>query len=231
MKTEITTSKKSVLPEKSKPLAVSRSACALRDMAEKAMKKGEMKEALAPGEYAQLIGGYIHDATRGLRSAVFVAHFALAAGKGGEVKKLLSSKYAIQTISDIFSAAKNIIPALRSIGALNYRDPNNLRTVGKVLRNPSSPAYAVVCEAILANKPVSAVRQARSIIEGEAVPFRRPVVALDAPCSDSKVRDDIRAACRALAAMVGGGRASTFLCGIASEIQGIQPQASVLQAA
>lgn len=209
-------------------LTITRGIPALRQMAEQAMKKGVLKEELTPSEYAQLIGGYIHDMTGGLRAAVFVANFAIEAGKDKETKELLAKKYAPQTVSDLFNAGRNIIPALREIGALDYRDPHNLRNVGKVLKNKKSPAYKAVVKAIKENKPVTMVRQARAIVEGKTHP--KPVKKV-APLTESAARKAIRDACAALGAIIGGSKVVTYLYGIVTEIEGIKPQASALQAA
>lgn len=201
----------------------------LKEKMELAIKRGKLSHDLTPKEYASLIGGYIQDASKGLRNAVFVAHFAIHHGKDREVKELLSKTYAPQTIHNMFSVGKNIVPLLQDMGATNYRDPFNLMTVSKPLLNPAHPAHSAIMEGVKENKSVSQLRVIRKKLEevkdGPLCAPRVPVLTI----TEEDARKAVREACKALAGHIGGGRASMFLASLSTEIQGMKAQTSTLQ--
>jgi hypothetical protein len=220
--------KKSAIVSTSAPLElVSRGITSLRDIAEKAIKRGELKEDLSPSDYASLIGAYMKDATGGLRSAVFVAHFAIQAKKDQMTKELLAKTYGPQTVSDIFNTGRNVIPALMDIGAADYRDPHNLRTVTVALLDKGHKAHRAVVRAIKEGKTVTQVRAIRAKAEGKQPVIQAKVVP---SLPEAKARKLLRETALALAAIIGGGRTNTFLLSLASEVEGLRPQTSTLQA-
>lgn len=201
----------------------------IRNTFETAIKKGKLSEEMKPSDYANAISGYIQDASKGLRNAVFVAHFAIERGKDKEVKELLSKSYAPQTIHDMFSCGKNILPVLKEMGMTSYRDPYNLRVVSKPLLDVSHPAHMAIVKGIRENKPVSALRVIRKRCEETKPEAPRIVEVPVLTLTEDGARNAVREACKALAGYVGGGRASMFLASLATEINGIKPQHSQLQ--
>lgn len=97
----------------------------------------------------------------GIRDACFAVDLAIRSGRdfAAAVQYRLRERWQKQTVDDIFNTGRNVIPWLRSHNLIDYRDPNNLRMVMTVLKDPKHAGHAALVDGIKQNLSYSKLKK------------------------------------------------------------------------
>jgi hypothetical protein len=116
------------------------------------------------GTLANDVAGFIIDEYNGASSRMKSSLFALdSANRTSQqlalsVQSLLYGSMPKATVDNLKSAAKNIVPKLREMNCLAYRDPYGLRDVAVAINNKEHSAHSAIIEAIKRNDSVASMK-------------------------------------------------------------------------
>ena len=121
---------------------------------------GTFAESILPADIAAYAGEGLARMEGGLRETVLTMDCAIRTNVAlvKSVQAVLYGKYSKSTIDNLTSAARNLVPVLREINCLGYRDPNGLRDLAVILRDKKHKAHDIVVAGIVADKSKSAIQ-------------------------------------------------------------------------
>jgi hypothetical protein len=104
---------------------------------------GVFAENTLAADVVEYISTNLDAVTGGMRQSILTLDSAnrTSDNLANSIHALLYGRYQKQTVDGLKSAAKNIVPRLREMNCLGYRDPNGLRDLNKILQDNKHKAH------------------------------------------------------------------------------------------